>query len=55
MTKYMTKLMTNWQAINEQNKMTNFGHVRKDRKLATSDRQTKIGHWYADFGHFFGH
>ena len=31
--------------------MTNFGHVIKDRKLATSDRQTKSGHWYVDFGH----
>ena len=44
MTKYMTKLMTNRQAINDQNKMTYFGHVIKDRKLATSDRQTKSGH-----------
>ena len=33
--------------------MTNFGRVIKDRKLATNDRQTKSGHWYADFGHFF--
>ena len=33
--------------------MTNFGHVIKDRKLATNDRETKSGHWYADFGHFF--
>ena len=41
----MTKLMTNTQAINDQNKkMTNLDHVIKDRKLATSDRQTKSGH-----------
>ena len=32
--------------------MTNFGHVLKDRKLATSDRQTKSDHWYENFGHF---
>ena len=44
MTKYMTKLMTNRQAINDQNKNDNFGRVIKDRKLATSDRQTKSGH-----------
>ena len=44
MTKLMTKLMTNRQAINDKIKMTNFGHVIKDRKLATSDRQTKSGH-----------
>ena len=24
-------------------------------QLATSDSQTKSGHWYADFGHLFGH
>ena len=28
--------------------MTNFGHIIKDHKLATNDRQTKSGHWYAD-------
>ena len=32
--------------------MTNFGRIIKDRKLATSDPQTKSGHCYADFGHF---
>ena len=36
-------------------KMTNFGRVIKDRKLVTNDRQTKSGHWHADFGHFFCH
>jgi len=34
--------------------MTNFGRVNNDLKLATNDRQTKSGHLYADFGHFFG-
>ena len=32
--------------------MANFGYAIKDRKLATSDCQTKSGHWYADFGLF---
>ncbi len=32
--------------------MTNFGHINNDCKLATSDRQTKSGHLYVDFGHF---
>ena len=40
----MTKFMTNRQAINNQNKKTNFGRVIKDRKLATNDHQTKSGH-----------
>jgi len=35
--------------------MTNFGHINNDPQLTTPDRQSKNGHLYADFVHFFGH
>ena len=54
MTKYMIKLMTTRQAINDQTKYDHiFCRVIRDRKLATIDRQIKSGHLYANFGHFF--
>ena len=45
MTKYATKLMTNRQAINDQTIYDHiFGHVIRDRKLATNNFQIKSGH-----------
>ena len=53
MTKYVTKLMTSRQAINDQTKYDHiFGRMIRDRKLATDDLQIKSGHLYAYFGNF---
>ena len=53
-TKYVIKLMTNRQTINDQNKYDHiFCCLIRDQKLATNDCQIKSGHLYADFGHFF--